>query len=531
MIPQLSIAPPNNFLTLNMDEKKTSFYIYKWNSFNAGLVFSEKITTDQFNFQFFFRNAIGYHWFVSGKQVLKINADGTQIKRYSLQTGTSNIYTDDRHFFFMDSKGSDIYTYNPLTDSMELYMKLPLHPHQAYYEFAVDDENVYLANNASFFIINKKDHSIQDYSSELRALSLKASANFEGTQVIKILLTQDIGIFLITKKAIYRLQRKSPPANYFLEQLKVKDSLKTSFSFRQLTEDAQHNVYASYYVGIAKRQPNANNVFDNFPLIKNKNFNTTASYSLNYWKGYLLWNDMMIDIHTKKCVFINGHSAGNHTTQYLNNDTLWYYTWFTRNLFRYDLKKRHLDSFRMDQSFGGSSGVIEALNAIIADSSGRNLWLATRWDGIALITKEGILLKKYAATALGLKKSSNISINALTLRPEGLWFGCNEGLGLLHTKTGKVDMYRFPQLDDNGFLKNRTIFSMIADEKNNFYLGSDVGLVYFDTKTRSFYYLPENHPLSKIEFNRASAFRSSDGHYYFGSTNGLYSFEASQLQF
>jgi signal transduction histidine kinase len=72
---------------------------------------------------------------------------------------------------------------------------------------------------------------------------------------------------------------------------------------------------------------------------------------------------------------------------------------------------------------------------------------------------------------------------------------------------------------------------MLPDDKGNFYLGSNYGLLWFDTKARAFYNLAEEHPLAKLEFSRASVLRTSDNHYYMGTVDGLYSFAPDELEF
>ena len=137
-------------------------------------------------------------------------------------------------------------------------------------------------------------------------------------------------------------------------------------------------------------------------------------------------------------------------------------------------------------------------------------------------------MRKYADKELSV---STNNITDLELRGDDLWFGCNDGLGMLNIPTGRTTLYKNPAIINNDVLQNRTIFSILPDDKGNFYLGSSYGLLWFDTKDRAFYNLAEEHPMAKSEFNRGSVLRGSDNRYYVGSTDGLYSFMPAALEF
>lgn len=92
-------------------------------------------------------------------------------------------------------------------------------------------------------------------------------------------------------------------------------------------------------------------------------------------------------------------------------------------------------------------------------------------------------------------------------------------------------LYKDPVLTNSLSLQDRTVFSILKDSADNFYLGSNNGLLYFDTHTNKFFNLPNDHPLATLEFNRSSDFQASDHRYYFGTTNGLYSFMPGELEF
>jgi signal transduction histidine kinase len=157
------------------------------------------------------------------------------------------------------------------------------------------------------------------------------------------------------------------------------------------------------------------------------------------------------------------------------------------------------------------------------------MWLATRSDGIVLMDKAGKEIRSY--THADLNAGSDEGICDLYLDGDELWYGCLNGLGVLNIRTGEHIVYSNPVINQDGQSNNRTVFSILPDEDHGFYLGSSNGLLHFDRKKRIYSNLDENHPLAQNEYNRASAFIDSRGRYYFGTTDGLFSFLPDELAF
>jgi signal transduction histidine kinase len=195
----------------------------------------------------------------------------------------------------------------------------------------------------------------------------------------------------------------------------------------------------------------------------------------------------------------------------------------------YDLQRNKLISYPIGLPITEAAGAtyIADINDIVADASGNNFWISSHYFGLCLIAKQGKLVKQYKQAELG---TTDDYITDLQLKDGELWFGCTDGLGVLHKATGKTDIYKNPVIY-NGQLANLSIFSIQPDSIGNFYLGSSRGILYFDTKTKAFFSLPAEHPLSTPEFNRASVLKTTDNRYYFGSTDRLYSFTPGELEF
>ena len=168
------------------------------------------------------------------------------------------------------------------------------------------------------------------------------------------------------------------------------------------------------------------------------------------------------------------------------------------------------------------------INSIIDDAQGKNLFLGSRFNGITVVTKKGKVIKNYDASFLQTNKETGV--NHLYLDPPILWYAGSNGLGALDTENETVKGYEFPDGVDNQNLVNREVFFIVPLSDDEFYLGTDNGLIRFNKKTGNYFELVNGHPLANVEFNRESFLKASDGKYYMGTIKSLYSFFPEDLE-
>ncbi len=482
---------------------------------------------------FYYYLAGNDHWFLQDERLTRVSLDGKKVAQYRFPgDGASSfiVYADEHSIYFIGNKQEAIYTWNAATGSIEVFVDLPSFVSAKVHTFYVEGDRIYAGSNLNLFIIDRSTHTIQDLSPQFTELVRREAPGSLSEQLTRIFHQEGGAVFLQTLTNIYRLKKKVPPDQQFRQKVEIDStgSFSKLISFRALAEDGQQNVYASYYTGISKKAAGKTN-FSPLPVKQYMKGELVSTYSLHYWKDHLLWNNVKIEMGANRYDYLFDSTFSGHCTQFLQHDSLWLFKWGTKTLHCFDLARNMLNSYPLEINVPttSSSGAIGDMNDIIADASGQNLWIATRDHGICLITKKGRLVKQYSHQALG---TSDEYITDLELVGEQLWFGCTDGLGVLHTASGKTVIYKDPVIE-NGLQKNRAVFSLQADSKGNFYLGSSYGLLYFDTQSAAFYNLPEAHPLSKVEFNRASVLHTSNDRYYFGSTDGLFSFTSGELEF
>lgn len=473
----------------------------------------------------------GEHWLVYGDSIYRISLDGkvvTPIVLPGSENGCFNFDSIGSDVYFLSFNQESVYKMNPGSGQAELFIRIPEIFNGRLQVFFLDKGLLYLGSNLNLAIFDLKNKTYQDLSGQFTELVKQSSGNSLSEGLGKMIRLKSGQILLMSESSIYRIKKKQLPADRFLETLVQGPSAKPVLSYRGITEDDRHTIYASYYTGLARKAA-GEKVFRAMPVQAYMKGPLVSVYGLTTWRHLLFWNNVKINLQNGQSAYLFDSVFSGHCTLYQEHDSLWMFKWGTKTMYCYDLLREKLSSMPINivtQSNNNIAGVVD-INDMVPDASGSHLWLSSHDFGICLFSKKGVVVKEYRAQELGLTDNY---VTDLEMVGAQLWFGCTEGLGKLDTRTGEVHIYRNPAVR-NGEVKNRTVFSIQKDTGGNFYLGSSYGLVYFDTHTQFFYNLPEGHPLSAIEFNRASGFHAADGRYYFGSTDGLYSFTAKELEF
>lgn len=472
------------------------------------------------------------YWFLLRNKIYLFAPDQQRLSKYTLPDNEriQTTFTDSGTIYFTGTISKDIYCWDVSAKRVAFYKKMLPDYNSLLVRFAKRGENIYFGDNKQFYILNTRTDELVDLSRQLTE-TLHESRARAGSELNQILVLQNGDVLLIFQKSILRLVRGGK-ARYddFLQKVQVK-CLSPYLSFRGMTEDEQGNLYAAYYTGLLVRHK-GDSLFRAYPTPTSVVDAGSGTYTLNHWRNKLLWDNIMIDKVTGKCFSYDKYvSYCRHTAQCLQHDTLWSYTWWSNRLVCHDLKRGRVSGFQLEQVLGLKGEIIEEVSDILVDPVQHHIWLAMKKYGIAEVSKEGKLIRRYSGAQLGIKNESLVAVNVLKWSDNGLWFGDNRGLGLLNPSSGTVQRFSFPVLSNGHLVQNREVYSLLADEHGNFYLGTDNGLLYFDTASKVPYFLAPDHPLGYIEFNRNAAFRAGDGKYYFGSTEGLFAFRPGQLDF
>lgn len=480
---------------------------------------------------FFYDNSSRHHWMVHGEEIIRLSLDGKSMKRFASPVPVSiNIFTNQQTVFFIGLRQNAIYWWNPVSDEIELYSTIPAFVAGKMQTFYVENDLIYIASNMNLFILDKKNGTVQDLSPQFTKLVQEEAPGHLSETMLKIYRQNGQGFLLQTVANLYHLKKKMPVIDFFRQSIftNVPEQQTKPISFRAIAESEDHKVYASYYTGVSVKKT-GESAFYPLPTERYRKGDLVSTYSLYYWNQHLLWNNVLINISTGQTRYMFDTVFSGHCTQYLKGDSCWLYKWSSQALHCYDLRNNRLRTYPLQIPADESKqqGRNGDMNDMEDDANGNQIWTSSHDFGLALITKQGKLLKRFSSAELG---TSDSYITDLERVGDQLWFGCTDGLGRLDIPTGRSVIFRNPGIQNN-VMQNRAIFCIVPDGKGNFYLGSSRGLLYFNTSYSHFFNLPEGHPLSVIEFNRASSLKTTDGRYYMGSTNGLFSFRPEDLEF
>ena len=152
------------------------------------------------------------------------------------------------------------------------------------------------------------------------------------------------------------------------------------------------------------------------------------------------------------------------------------------------------------------------------------IWIGTQNDGLLKVHLKGRLEKNFTT-----KTTPNISRNCIRALEEdndgSLWVGTYGG-GLNHISADGNTVKTFTESQQ---LPNNNVVGLLSDEANGLWISTYNGLSHFDKTTEIFQNYYTEDGLTHFEFNYASSFKDSRGHFYFGGMNGLNTFKPEDI--
>lgn len=520
------VSPSGDVFSLVLEKSSDQFALWKMNSSGQNQLLFEgtKSSFGTFiDYQFF----QSMHWIQTSEGVLRITLDG---RHFTFHHAISSVQTDyfppvkGDYYYFYDHSLRAVMYWDTAMSGPGHYATLPFGVNINAGQFLIHHEMLYMANGYYFYILDTLHHTFQDLS----AVTYEMKKQFYPAAISEDILEFqmfDGNVFLLGSKFLYALKSRPPSPESFHVALPL---ARPDVSMRGLAEDERQNVYASFYSGVVVK-PKGERDFKSWPLLSSIDGDRYSAYSLTYKAPFLFWHCLQINTLDGSIRQTVPNAVNGHTVHLLAGDTLWLYTWYGHHLYSFDIPRGQLDSVRIE-SHGGKDGDFPLIiNKMINNAEQSAIWMATSNNGIKLVSREGKVLQSFSVEELGTSRQEGI--NDILVDGSYLWYGCYDGLGKLNTLTREFTLYKDPMITPDMHQRARTVFSILPDTQKGFYIGSQQGLVYFDTTTLLYTHLTPDHPLSQPEFNRTSAFRDRQGRYYFGSTNGLYSFQPEELEF
>ncbi len=291
--------------------------------------------------------------------------------------------------------------------------------------------------------------------------------------------------------------------NYFSGQ---HDVCKGFCSFRGFTEDASGMIYASFYNGIFKFDPEGRNS----PAVFQDDF--VLPYDLQTGDDFLWHNSgQQFDFRLKKRKSIRGTSnyAGDCGLFAKDkNERLW---WLNISDLNYLDKEEGKYCWKNERQLPFDPRLIGG-EAFTSGNSGEQLWIGMK----NVLYRYNIITKKMHDFILPVERVMSIYEN-----DKGkLWLGTDAGLVYFDPVQETVEKkYTIKRgLPDN------FICGILSEGDSCLWLGTNNGLSRFSINNESFINFFEEDGLTHNEFNRVSYFKAKNGRMFFGGLRGINSF-------
>ena len=206
---------------------------------------------------------------------------------------------------------------------------------------------------------------------------------------------------------------------------------------------------------------------------------------------------------------------------------LWYGT-VGNGITLVDLQKNKRTNYKSER---GNPNSLSSNSVIdIREDKNHNVWIGTE-NGLNLYVRETnrfIRLKQNLNDSTGL---SSDFIPCVYIDAENvIWLGTlGGGLNKLKydLKESKQEIKYFTV--ENG-LANNVVYSILEDDHNNLWMGTNNGISKFNKKTETFRNYDYKDGLQSNEFNVGAYFKGRDGYMYFGGINGLTKFHPDSIK-
>ncbi len=187
-------------------------------------------------------------------------------------------------------------------------------------------------------------------------------------------------------------------------------------------------------------------------------------------------------------------------------------------VFRFDPKAKKWLDWQANSTF---KALHKSVVRVFYEDEMGNLWMGTDGNGLLCYQLKNNKVKQYNAPDV----LPSVTVRSLCKDKNNiLWVGTDKGLVKFNTKTEKmVELY---QQSENG-LANNVIYGILT-ERDNVWVSTNKGLSCLNKKTRIFKNYDKEDGLQSNEFNTNTAYKSPEGLLYFGGINGITVFDPNQ---
>ena len=330
-----------------------------------------------------------------------------------------------------------------------------------------------------------------------------------------IWLTSGYGLVqLIPKQDAYTLLLKSDPlfCNGFC-------------SMRGIAADKEGNIWLASYSGLLRYS--SDGVLSKLDELDK--YLLDGIYSLSIQDPYLLVNDLLYNMKTAEVTELILNKQNRHVTNTIGaNNDFWISTCYADGnqigLYNYNLSTSELTTIDIPKTILQSGQITD----LEISKDKKSLWMTTALSGSLEFNIETKQFKSITPSQYWV--TDNIRHFCIYETNENqLFIGTSRSILEVDLSSGLVKEHRkLDDLEESNI--NRNIFSILPETDSVLWLGSDKGILNFNTQTKRFSSFSEFGKLGTEEFNRESSYKSDQGELFFGSVNGVYILEAKHLK-
>jgi len=424
-----------------------------------------------------------------------------------LQTTGDTLWAllDNGQVYFL-KKGSPEFEKHPITETIFNTGKST--------SFLVEENgNIWVGGRSTLWHYDADSKKVINFNEQLREI-------FHHTATLRQIFKDQTGVLWIATDfgALTLAQSDKLFTNYLNEG---NEYCNDGFcSTRGMTEDAEGNIYISYYNSIHVLDPKTNYLR---PLF-NRNKNFAFPYGMLYHDNYIwLGNGQRINLITKQVdTLIYSKKGGEGVTMLDKDGQIWFGCARKMCFFNTENPQRGKQQLT---PYSDPNGLVDTLNFknisyLLQGKSGNFIWVGTKENGVYKLNKEKGGVAHYSTHPTSQPRLSHERVIAMSEdEKENLWIATAKGLNKLHIPTEKLKVYT----TENG-LPNDFINGILLEGDSAVWVSTDNGLSRLDIEKESFTNFFEKDGLSKNEFNRISFYKSRNGRMYFGGLNGINAF-------
>jgi signal transduction histidine kinase/ligand-binding sensor domain-containing protein len=215
-----------------------------------------------------------------------------------------------------------------------------------------------------------------------------------------------------------------------------------------------------------------------------------------------------------------GMAADNISDLSVGRDGILWLTMHGVGLQRFDPSRNTFTLFHHDTG-DPTSLSNDGTNAVRVSSDG-SVWIGTD----AGLSRLNPATGRFTNFSLGQAGLTSTIVNAIAEAPGGsMLFGTDVGVNVYDPRTARFRAYTVRE-----GMPSNYVMALEADAEGNIWAGTDRGLVRIEAATGTVRVFDVDDGLPSNQFWNHAAYRGRDGTLYFGSTNGLTSFQPQNLQ-